>query len=103
MKYIISLFAGALLGVATVLVHNLWPPYGLIFVIIATFIGIRLIGKTFGGRAVRIIGALSWIAVVIRAGTIGNGDEILILGDNIGTYFIFLGSIATILATLSKE
>jgi len=103
MKYLFSLFSGALIGVASVLVHNFLPPYGLILVIIATFVGIRLIGKIWGGRAVRIFGALSWMAVVIRAGTVGNGDEILILGNNIGNYFIFLGAVSAILATIARD
>lgn len=94
--------AGVLIGAASVLVHNLWPPFGLIFVILAIFVGIRLVGKTWGGRAVRIFATFGWTLVVTRAGTIGNGDEILILGNNIGNFFIFLGLISAILATLAK-
>ena len=59
-------------------------------------------GKTWGGRAVRIFATVSWTLVVTRAGTIGNGGEILILGNNIGNFFIFLGLISAILATLAK-
>jgi hypothetical protein len=102
MKYLFSIVTGALLGAASVLVHNLWPPFGLIFVIMSIFIGIRLIGKTWGGRAVQIFATVSWTLVVTRAGTIGNGGEILILGNNIGNFFIFLGLISAILATLAK-
>jgi hypothetical protein len=51
---------------------------------------------------VRIFATFGWTLVVTRAGTIGNGDEILILGNNIGNFFIFLGLISAILATLAK-
>jgi hypothetical protein len=102
MKYLLSIIAGVLLGAASVLVHNLLPPFGLIFVILAIFVGIRLVGKTWGGRTVLIFATFGWTLVVTRAGTIGNGDEILILGNNIGNFFIFLGLISAILATLAK-
>lgn len=103
MKYVLSIISGVALGVATVLVHNLWPPFGLIFVIISIFVGIRLIGKIWRGRAVRILAALAWLAVVTRAGSVGNGDEILILGNEIGNFFIFLGLVSAILASVVKD
>lgn len=102
MRIIVSAFVGAVLGIAATFIHNLWPPMGLIVAIAGTFLGIRLLGQLYFERTVKVVATLAWILVVMRASSLGNGDELLITGLPIGSYFVAGGFISALIALSVK-
>ena len=100
MKLIKGLFYGAVLGVASTFIHNMWPPFGLLVAVAGTFAGIRYIGQIYFERTIKLIATACWTFVVWRASTVGNGDELLITGGSTGAYFVLFGFISALIATL---
>ncbi len=100
MRFIYSFIIGALLGVGSVFLHASLPPFGLLFVLVATATGIWCIGRKWGGRAFRITAAIAWTAVTLRAGFPGINDEYLISGNSIGISLMNLGVLSLVIAVL---
>ena len=100
MSFLYAIFFGGALGVGSVLLHASLPPYGLLFCFLATGVGIWSIGRIWGGRVLRIMASLAWIAVVLRAGFPGVSDEYLIEGSAIGASLINFGFLVLVLAVL---
>jgi len=94
MKTIYSILIGAFLGIGSIFLHLVLPPLGFIFAIISSAVGIWSIGRTWGKRYLKVIAACVWVIVVIRGGTPGLSNEILIQGDALGSAFINMGFIA---------
>ena len=103
MTFLKALFFGALIGFCGVLLHNFTPPFGYITSLILTFLGIKVVGQRFFYLRYQIYAAASWLAVVIRAGTPGNGDEILVYGNTYGNLFLLGGFIAIITALITTR
>ncbi|CAN2234268.1 MAG: DUF6113 family protein [Candidatus Nanopelagicaceae bacterium] len=100
LKIVGSLFLGTLVGFIGVVLHNALHPVGIILALITTAIGIILSGQLFGARKFKIITALAWLAVALRAGSYGQSHEILIISNSYGNIFLLGGLlIATIFAT----
>jgi len=102
MRALASLLLGALIGVAATLIHPTITPFGAILAIVATYLSIRWIGKFFGSKRYKLIALIGWFIVIIRAGTFGVGQELLIQGDNAGTALLFVGFILGIVAVLQR-
>lgn len=94
MKAIYSIFIGAFLGVGSTFLHLVLPPFGFIFAIITSVVGIWTIGRMWGKRYLKAIAACAWVIIVMRAGTPGLSNEILIQGDALGSALINIGFIA---------
>ena len=103
MNFLKALFFGALIGFCGVLLHNFTPPFGYITSLILTFLGIKVVGQRFFYIRYQIYAEASWLAVVIRAGTTGNGDEILVYGNTYGNLFLLGGFIAIITALITTR
>ena len=106
MNFLKSLFFGSLIGFCGVLLHNFTPPFGYITSLILTFLGIKVVGQRFFYLRYQIYAAAAWLAVVIRAGTPGNGDEILVYGNTYGNLFllgVFIAIITALITTRSKR
>lgn len=101
MKIIESALFGVIIGFCATLLHNFAPPFGFIAALILTFFGIRAVGQSFFYLRYQVIAAATWLAVVIRAGTPGLGDEILIYGNTYGNLFLLCGFV-TAVASLIK-
>jgi hypothetical protein len=74
--------------------------------LILTFLGIKVVGQRFFYLRYQIYAAAAWLAVVIRAGTPGNGDEILVYGNTYGNLFRtggFFALVAALVTTRSKR
>lgn len=98
MKLIGSLAYGAILGAAAVLLHNAYQPWGLVLSLVGTGVGIWLIGRAWGLRRYKFFAALTWAAVILRAGTLGVGNELLILGNMTGNALVVGGLITLFIA-----
>lgn len=92
-RFLLAAIAGIVLGFTTVVIHNAWPPVGLIFALLETAVGIYLVGSISGSRWLKLPAALGWLAVVLRAGTHGVSFEILVMGNSAGNIFL-LGGVA---------
>ena len=103
MNTIKSIIFGALIGFCATMLHNLYTPYGFIASLILTFLGIRVIGQTLFKVSYQIITALAWLVVVVKAGTPGTGDELLIYGNTYGNLFFTCGLIALLLGLFVKK
>ena len=88
-----SLLLGATLGISAVLLHNTLIPVGLILTFFTEAIGIWYVGRRYGAKRFKFLSAVAWLAVVIKGGSPGAGNEILVMGDNLGIAFL-LGSMA---------
>jgi uncharacterized membrane protein YeaQ/YmgE (transglycosylase-associated protein family) len=103
MKTIKSIIFGAFIGFCATMLHNLYSPYGFIASLFLTFLGIRVIGQTLFKISYQLIAALAWLLVVLKAGTPGTGDELLIYGNTYGNLFLIGGLIALFLGLFVKK
>jgi len=103
MKILKSILFGALIGFCATMLHNLYSPYGFIASLILTFLGIRVIGQTLFKVSYQLIAALAWLVVVLKAGTPGIGDELLIYGNTYGNLFLIGGLFALLLGLVVKK
>jgi len=94
MRVIYSILIGALLAVGSIFLHLVLPPFGFLFALISSMVGIWAIGRTWGRRYLKVIAGIVWIVIVMRGGTPGLSDEILIQGDSLGSALINIGFIA---------
>ena len=98
MKALTSVAVGIASGVAAVFLHLFFPPFGLALACLGTFAAIWAVGRKFGKRLFKLIAALAWLAIFLRAASFGTGREIFIQGDSLGNYFLALSFIALFLA-----
>ena len=91
MRFLYSGAFGGALGIGSIFLHSLLPPYGLLLSFLATGLGIWSIGRAWGGRACKIMASFIWMAIVLRAGFPGASDEFLIQGNAVGTSLINFG------------
>lgn len=100
MKIVKAIIFGVVLGFSATLLHNSFEPFGFISSLLLTFLGVRFIGKAYFLLRYQILTAISWLAVVMKAGTLGVGDELLIYGNTYGNLFLVGGFIALLLALI---
>ena len=100
MRKIYAVVIGAGLGAGSVFLHASLAPFGLIFVLITTLIGVWSIGRMWGGKTLKILAATAWTVVVLRAGFPGVNNEYLIEGSAVGISLINLGFLALVIAIL---
>lgn len=100
MRKIYAIAIGAGLGAGSVFLHASLVPFGLIFALLATLVGIWSIGRMWGGRTLKILASAAWTFVVLRAGFPGINQEYLIEGTAIGISLINIGFLALVVAVL---
>jgi uncharacterized membrane protein YeaQ/YmgE (transglycosylase-associated protein family) len=103
MNFLKAVIFGALIGYCGVLLHNFMPPFGFLTTLILTFLGIKVVRQRFFYLRYQIYAAAAWLAVVVRAGTPGNGDEILVYGNTYGNLFLLGGFISIVLALFTAR
>ena len=94
MRVIYSIIIGALLALGSILLHLVLPPFGCLFALVSSMVGVWAIGRTWGRRYLKVIAGFVWVIIVLRGGTPGLSNEILIQGDAIGSALINIGFIA---------
>jgi len=100
MRKIYATAIGAGLGAGSVFLHSSLVPFGLIFVLLATLVGIWSIGRMWGGRTLKILAAAAWTFVVLRAGFPGVNQEYLIEGSAVGISLINMGFLVLVVGVL---
>lgn len=103
MRYMYSIIFGAFLGFTATILHNAWQPIGFLLAILVTYLGIKLLGIKFYFRRFKILAAFAWLLVVLRAGSPGLGDELLIYGNSYGNQFLLFGFIAAFIAVVTPK
>jgi hypothetical protein len=102
MRVLISFIFGGVVAIGATLIHPTRPPVGVILALIGSYLSIRWIGRFFGKKRYKLIALFGWFIVIVRAGTFGVGQELLIQGDNSGTALLFIGFILGIIAVLQR-
>ncbi|MEI8065873.1 MAG: hypothetical protein WCH42_00900 [Actinomycetes bacterium] len=101
-RFLLAIAAGVVLGFSTLVIHNAWPPVGLIFALLETAVGIYLVGSISGSRWLKLPAALGWLAIVLRAGTHGVSFEILVMGNTTGNIFLLAGISLLVIVGLKR-
>jgi hypothetical protein len=60
------------------------------------------VGRYSGKRRYRFYALAAWFLLIIRAGSFGSGQELLIQGDNAGSALLTLGFLAGVAALFRK-
>lgn len=102
MKALQAIAIGAISSVIAILIHQSLPPVGVAVALLETFIAIWWIGRSTHSKIYKALGGLIWLAVIYRAGTFGEGRELLIMGDGLGTALLLLGFITVVGATFKR-
>jgi len=102
MKFLSSLFFGALVAISATLIHQTLPPLGVAVGIIATYVGIWYMGRRYGKRRYKFYALIAWLIVISKAGSFGAGNELLIQGDNPGSALLMIGSLVGLVAVLPR-
>lgn len=103
MQLFFSLIYGAFTAVIAVLLHQSIPPFGVIASLVFSYLSIWMIGRHFGGRQFKWAAFIGWIAVTLRAALFGEGQELLIQGDAVGSTLLLLGSLIALLAVSARS
>jgi hypothetical protein len=103
MRIFKAILQGAFIGVAGVLLHNSWKPFGLIAGLILTYLGFEFVRSSLFWRRYQLIAVLCWNFVVIRAGTIGQGEELLIYSNTYGNLFLIFGFLIAVISIFRKS
>ena len=102
MKFLYAITLGAATALGATLIHQTLPPFGVALGIFTTYVMVWWVGRYAGKRRYRIYALAAWFAVVVRAGSFGTGQELLIQGDNAGSALLTLGFLAGIAALFRK-
>lgn len=102
MRFFASLVIGALCGVAATFLHNAFAPWGLYLSLFASGISIWVVGRLWGYRRYKIIAGVTLFFVLIRAGTLGVGNELLIQGNSAGNTLLMAGILIVIFVAALK-
>ena len=102
MKFLFSLFFGAVIAVSATLIHQTLPPLGVIVGIFATYIGIWYVGRRYGKRRYKFFALVAWLIVIARAGSFGVGNELLIQGDNQGSALLMIGFLVGLISIFPR-
>ena len=97
-KLLASLGLGAVIAFFGIVLHNDFPPIGLILALSETAVGIWLVGRYFGKRVWKFYAFVAWLALVLLAGTNGAGHEILVYGNTTGYLFLAGGLVLSFIA-----
>ena len=103
MRYLFALLGGAASAVIAILLHQSVPPFGVIASLIVTYSAIWLVGRLYAGRSFKSVAALGWIVVLLRGSTFGEGQELLVQGDGVGSTLLLLGTLVVLLAVASRS
>lgn len=102
MKSLLSLIFGALIAIGATLIHQTLPPFGLLVSLSATFSAIWWVGRYFGKKRYKLWALLGWLILIVRAGSFGVGQELLIQGDNAGSALLLVGFLLGTVAAVRK-
>ena len=103
MKTITSAIFGAFSAVIAILLHQTIPPLGVVLGLALSMVSIWTVGRMYSLRRYKFLATLSWLAVIVRAGTFGTGQELLLQGDGVGTSLMMLGIVLLLFIAMRKD
>ncbi|NCV76131.1 MAG: hypothetical protein EB043_01015 [Actinobacteria bacterium] len=92
MRFAVAIIFGGCVGLSGTLLHNSYPPFGILVSLLAIWIGSSVIRSMFNSRQCDFLFILGWMMLVLRASSLGNGGEILIEANTNGNLFAFGGT-----------
>lgn len=102
MNFLYSVAFGLATGIGATLIHQTLPPIGVTVAIVTTYLMVWWVGRHTGKRRYRLIALAAWFIIVLRAGSFGVGQELLIQGDSQGSALLTIGFFAGIAAIFRK-
>jgi hypothetical protein len=99
MKMIYSAALGLLAGIAAVLLHIFYPPFGLVIALLGSAATIWAVGRHYGARSFKLVASIAWGFILWRASSFGVGNELLVQGNSEGSALVFLGLILLFIVT----
>ena len=102
MKIAKAIALGAISGFVAVLIYQSLPPVGIIGALASTYAAIWWVGRETQSKLYKGIAAFIWFLVIYRAGTLGAGDELLVVANSLGTALFFLGTITALVSALRR-
>ncbi len=96
---IYSAALGLLSGIAAVLLHIFYPPFGLVIALLGSAATIWAVGRHYGARSFKLIASIAWGFILWRASSFGVGNELLVQGNSEGSALVFLGLIVLFIVT----
>jgi hypothetical protein len=86
-------------GIAAVLLHIFYPPFGLVIALLGSAATIWAVGRHYGARSFKLIASIAWGFILWRASSFGVGNELLVQGNSEGSALVFLGLIVLFIVT----
>jgi hypothetical protein len=102
-RYLFALLVGAATGGVAILLHQSLPPFGVATSLLFTFLSIWLIGRLLVARSYKWVAALGWLAVLLRASSFGEGQELLVQGDGVGSTLLLVGTLVALIAVAARS
>ena len=102
MKYLFALLGGAVTGLIAILLHQSVPPIGVIISLTFSYLAVKYCGRFLSGRSYKWAAAAGWIAVILRGSTFGEGQELLVQGDGVGSTLLLLGTVIVLAAVVAR-
>jgi len=103
LKVIGSALYGAVIGFIGTVLHNAFQPIGILLALLTTAIGINFAGQLFGAQRFKLLAAIAWLAVALRAGTYGVSNEILVISNLYGNIFLLGGLLVAVIAVIKRR
>lgn len=100
--FVRSLLLGAFLAISGVLLHNAFPPFGLILSLLALLGVIRFLAKSYRSNRALVFFMIGWIPVLIRASLPSDGGEVLVQGNINGNIYFTAGLVFIFIAIIKK-
>jgi hypothetical protein len=102
MRLIFAIFAGAGAAAISILLHQSLPPVGVLTALVISYCAIWLVGRTYGARRFKVAALIGWLAVILKAGSFGVGQELLVQGDGVGSTLLLLGTLVVLAAVAAR-
>ena len=102
MSWFIALVYGGATAVVAILLHQTLPPYGVVCSLILSYLSIWSIGRRYGRRGYKFLAAVGWITVLLRGSLFGEGQELLVQGDAVGSTLLLLGTLTVLAAVAAR-
>ena len=102
MRYLLALISGGAAGVVAILLHQSFPPVGVIASLIVSYGAIWFVGRRSAARSFKAVAAIGWISVLLRGSTFGEGQELLVQGDGVGSTLLLLGTLVVLSAIAAR-
>ena len=103
MRAIASLLAGVATAAISILLHQSLPPFGVLAGLLISYVAIWMIGRAYGSKKYKFLGFIGWLALMLRAGTYGVGQELLVQGDGVGSTLLLIGTPIVFIAVLARN